>query len=145
MNNRLLRVIVLLLSITGAGAYVWFSSQHNKPSPASPQEKTVELNDSEPSIADEEIETIILPSSKSAPIFNPENAKDFIELVPAPSPLLPKENIITDEEVQERWDILMSSSKSGLVISEEDIGKIMEKEAEEKDPFGQLPAKQPEE
>lgn len=147
MNNRLLRVIVLLISITGAGAFVWFSSQQDKPSPTTPQEKTAAGDENKPSdVAEEEEAPAMLSSSKSIDvIFSEKDVRKLIEPDPDPSPLLPEENTISDEEVRKRRDAMMGSSKIGRIMSEEDVRKLMEKEAEEKAPFAQPPANQQEE
>ncbi|MGJ8643236.1 MAG: hypothetical protein ACSHX9_07500 [Luteolibacter sp.] len=147
MNNRLLRIIVLLISITGAGAFVWFSSQQDKPSATTPpSEKTATQEGNEPStVAEEEIAPAMLSSSKSAEVIGFESTKDLFD--PAPPILLPspEENTITDEEVRKRRNAMMGSSKIGRIISREDVRKILEKEAEEKASTVQPTAEQPEE
>ncbi|MGJ8643237.1 MAG: hypothetical protein ACSHX9_07505 [Luteolibacter sp.] len=147
MNNRLLRVIVLLVSITGAGTYVWFSSQQGKPTASSPPpEKTATGEENVPStVAEEEIAPVLLPSSKSFQLLPSSKSKQMLspedldspikykEKLPA-LPTLQEENTITDEEVQERIGFMISGSKSLLVLSEEEVRKLMEKEAKEKAP-----------
>ncbi|MGJ8634753.1 MAG: hypothetical protein ACSHX7_12620 [Luteolibacter sp.] len=105
MSNRLLRVIVLLLSITAAGTYVWFCSQPDKPfAPDFPPEETVTEIENSSSATEEEVKTAMLPSSKSIQMIDLERTKEF----------------------------MMSSSKIGIVMSDEDVRKLLEEKAEEK-------------
>ena len=121
MKNRLTKFLVLLFSIAGVSAYVWHAAQReNQPSP--------------PPIAENEQsqEPLMLSGSKSAAILDSEETKVLLGNQPVQSTKSePVEKPrVTDEEVKEVRDNMLRSSKSGMVMSEEDVRKMLEKRAE---------------
>ena len=80
MKSRILKALVLLVSASLAGAYIWRASNKD-----------------------------IQPVGPTAPV-----------------PPAGANVVVTDEEVAAMRDSLMSSSKSGIIASEEDIRKMLE-------------------
>lgn len=84
MKTKLLKIPVLLFTVSAAGMYVWHASRKNAVPPA-----------------------------------EPAATNDFT------SPM-PGGRVVTDEEVRATREKMLKSSKSGLVMNDEDIRRMLE-------------------
>ena len=124
MKNRLMKFLVLFFSITAVSAYVWHASQ---------RKQTTALQSTPDNT--ENVDGLILSGSKSAAAVRLEDVKELKQIfkdqkeqAPLPAPV--EAPVISDEEVKRVRDNMLRSSKSGLVMSEEDVRKMLEKRAE---------------
>lgn len=122
---------MLLVSISAASVLVWNATRNRRPaergskdtiSPTemlgSSKSKAIgkELFDYEPENAVDA--NILVPSSKSALVLDADEAIDIID-----GSIFSK---VTDEEVKRTRDMMMLGSKSGRVMSDEEIRKMLE-------------------
>lgn len=108
---KVLKVLVLLVSIAGASALVWNATRDRKPEEARK-------------------EGVISPksmqgSSKSKAIVDSGVILSFAEESGVPE--------VTDEEVKAMRDSMLNTSKSGIIMSDDKIREMLEKRAKLKD------------
>jgi hypothetical protein len=121
MKNRLMKFLVLFFSIAAVSAYVWHATQRKQPAVTHSHPESQENHNG-----------LMLSSSKSAAFLLQEDAKEILgnqpKEVTLPTPV--EAPVISDEEVKRVRDNMLRSSKSGMVMSEEDVRKMLEKRAE---------------
>ena len=117
MKFKILRICVLLVSVSAASVLVWYATQNNK----------LDQEKNKTTISPEEMQG----SSKSKVIvgadkireMSQDEAEGFIRDIEANNG-----PTVTDEEVKRTRDMMMSTSKSGRIISDDDIRKMLEEQ-----------------
>ena len=148
MNNNLVKGVVLALSITACGAYIWNASRNGPspaptPTPAPPGKESAAANpfgegDVKTTVTDEEVKRTrdnMLFSSKSGVVMSEADVRKMLEeekQMQANDPPEP-EPTVTDQQVREIRERMMTSSKSGRIMSEEDVRKMLEKQLKDKE------------
>ncbi len=124
MKNRLMKFLVLFFSIAAVSAYVWHATQRKQPAVTHSHPESQENHNG-----------LMLSGSKSAAAVRLEDVKELKQIfkdqkeqAPLPAPV--EAPVISDEEVKRVRDNMLRSSKSGMVMSEEDVRKMLEKKAE---------------
>jgi hypothetical protein len=127
-----LKVLVLLVSISAASALVWNATRNKKPAERDGKDaiSAAEMQGSSKSkiigqvflnVESEDTldANILAPSSKSAGIIGPDDISEIVESDES----APK---VTDEEVKRMRDMMMSTSKSGRIMSDDKIREMLE-------------------
>ncbi len=97
MKSQPLKLFVLLFSIAAAAVFVWFSSKKKPDEPAKPALVT------------------------SAP-DEPDAESGFAVPMPGTMPA----RVVTDDEVRAQRELMLSSSKSGIIMNDQDIRRMLE-------------------
>lgn len=135
---KALKVLVLLVSISAASALVWNATREQKPKDVREKSAftTEELQGSSKSravVGFDEIKQLdfkpvesddLIASPKSGGIIEPEDISEIVESDKS----VPK---VTDEEVKRTRDMMMSTSKSGIIMSDDKIREMLEDQKKE--------------
>jgi hypothetical protein len=133
---KALKVIVLLLSVSVASVLVWNAARNQNPAKRGSKDtiSPAEMQGSSKSKAigqdliDFEREEVVAhdlaPSSKSGGLIEPEDIQEIVESDKSASK-------VTDEEVKRTRDMMMSTSKSGRIMSDEKIREMLEQQKKE--------------
>lgn len=130
MKFKILRVCVLLVSVSAASVLVWYAAQKKPEQKHDNTILTEEMQGSSKSrvvVGADNIREIsqgdLAVSPKSGPILDDEELREMVE---------PRvESAVTEEEVKKMRDMMMSTSKSGRIMSDEDIRKMLEDQKKE--------------
>lgn len=113
MKLQILRVCVLLVSISAASVLVWNATRDQKPKQAEEEDK----------ISPKKMQG----SSKVRVVIDSDNIKELTqaeadEFIDSPH----SQSNVTDEEVKRTRDMMMSTSKSGKIMSDDKIREMLE-------------------
>ncbi|MCE2959703.1 MAG: hypothetical protein ACK46A_08195 [Akkermansiaceae bacterium] len=134
---KALKVLVLLVSISAASVLVWYAARNKKPAERDGRDaiSAAEMQGSSKSkiigqvflnVESEDTldANILAPSSKSAGIIGPDDISEIVESDEG-------EFKVTEEEVSRMRDMMMSTSKSGRIMSDEKIREMLEDQKKE--------------
>jgi hypothetical protein len=121
MKIQILRACVLMVSISAASVLVWNATRDQKP-------EEVEEKQEEDKISPKKMQG----SSKARVVIDPENIIEITQEETGESQKTPhSDSTVTDEEVKRMREAMLSTSKSGKVMSDDQIREMLEERKKE--------------
>lgn len=126
---KILKVVVLLLSIAGGSLVVWNATRDKGANNKDEISSKEMIGSSKSKMTGLDLHGFdsdyLQASPKSGPIMDPEDVAEIVEDEPS-------EITVTDEEVKKMRESMLSTSKSGRIMSDDKIREMLEGQKREK-------------